>query len=66
MKTTMNIPDELIRKAMKATGSKSKTGAVIIALEEVIKRKKIAKIMDLAGKLEFADDEEIDRIRHER
>jgi Arc/MetJ family transcription regulator len=66
MKTTMNIPDDLIRKAMRATGSKTKTGAVIIALEEVIKRKKIAKIMDLAGKLEFADDEEIDRIRHER
>ena len=66
MKTTMNIPNELISKAMRATGSKTKTGAVIIALKEVIRKKKIDKIMDLAGTLEFVDDEEIDRVRHER
>ena len=64
MKTTLNIPDELIKEAMTTSKSKTKTDAVIAGLKELIKRKKIEKVLSSAGKLEFSD--EWDRARHAR
>ncbi|MBI5025325.1 MAG: type II toxin-antitoxin system VapB family antitoxin [Nitrospirae bacterium] len=55
MKTTLNIPDDLIKEAM--TTSKSKTK------KELIRQKKIEKVLSLAGKLEFSDT--WNKARHE-
>lgn len=64
MKTTLNIPDELIKEAMATAKSKTKTEAVIAGLRELIRQKKIERVLSAAGKLEFSDL--WDRARHER
>lgn len=64
MKTTLNLPEDLVRKTMKLSKSKTKTHAIITALEDYIRRKKLAEIISMGGKLHFSDDWE--RTRHER
>ncbi|MBI3592127.1 MAG: type II toxin-antitoxin system VapB family antitoxin [Nitrospirae bacterium] len=64
MKTTLNIPDELIKEAMTTSKSKTKTDAVIAGLKELIRQKKIEKVLSLVGKLEFSDM--WDKARHAR
>jgi CRISPR/Cas system-associated protein Csx1 len=64
MKTTLNIPDELIKTAMSLSKHRTKTGTVIIALHEYIRLKKIEKILEHEGKLQFENTWE--RSRHAR
>jgi hypothetical protein len=64
MKTTLNIPEELVKKTMQLSKSKTKTEAIITAMEEYIRRKKLEKIIGMEGKLGFSDDWE--KARHER
>jgi Arc/MetJ family transcription regulator len=53
MRTTIDIPDELFDEAKKLLGFKSKTDLVIYSLEEVIRKKKLQELADLAGKVQF-------------
>jgi len=55
MRTTLNLPDELINEVMKITGEKTKTKALIKVLEEYIRQMKIKKLMELSGKIEIVD-----------
>jgi hypothetical protein len=64
MKTTLNIPDELINTAMSLSKHRTKTETVIIALHEYIRLKKVEKILEHQGKLQFEDTWE--RSRHAR
>ena len=64
MKTTLNIPDNLIKKAMTLAKHKTKTETVIVALEAYIRKKKIERILTKEGKLEFDDTWE--KSRHAR
>ena len=64
MKTTLNIPEELVNKTMKLSKSKTKTAAIITAMEEYVRRKKLEDIIGMKGKLRFTDDWE--KARHER
>jgi hypothetical protein len=64
MKTTLNIPESLIKEAMKLANRRTKTDTIIIALKEYIRKKQLEKVIDMSGKLDFSDDWE--RGRHER
>jgi hypothetical protein len=64
MKTTLNIPEDLIKKAMSLAKHKTKTETVLVALEEYIRKKKIEKILASEGKLQFNDTWE--KTRHAR
>jgi len=64
MKTTLNLPDDLVKKTMKLSKSKTKTAAIVLALEEYIRRKKLEDIIGMEGKLQFSSDWE--KARHER
>ena len=64
MKTTLNIPDELLKEAMAASKSRTKTEAVITGLMELIRQRKIERVISSAGKLEFSDTWE--KARHGR
>ena len=64
MKTTLNIPDDLVNKTMRLSGSKTKTGAIVTAMKEYIRRKKLEHIMELEGTLQFSSDWE--KARHGR
>lgn len=64
MKTTFNIPDDLIESAMSLSRSRTKTKTVIIALQEYIRLKKIEKVLENEGKLQFENSWE--KTRHAR
>ena len=53
MKTTFNIPKELIEAAMSLSKHRTKTETVIVALNEFIRLKKIEKILEHEGKLQI-------------
>ena len=64
MKTTLNIPEDLIRKAMSLAKHRTKTETIIVALQEYVRQKKIEKIIEHQGKLQFDDSWE--KSRHAR
>jgi len=64
MKTTLNIPEDLIKTAMSLSRHTTKTKTVIVALQEYIRRKKVQKILEQEGKLEL--DNTWERSRHAR
>ena len=53
MRTTIDIPQELFEEAQSILGFKSKTDVVIFSLQEVIRKKKLKELADLAGRVEF-------------
>jgi len=64
MKTTLDIPDELMKEAMTVSKSRTKKNAVITGLRELIRQKKIERVLASAGKLGFSDKWE--KARHGR
>lgn len=64
MKTTLNLPDALVKKTMQLSKSATKTEAIITAMEEYVRRRKLEDIISMKGKLRFSDD--WDKARHER
>jgi hypothetical protein len=64
MKTTLNIPDDLMKTAMLLSKHRTKTQTIIIALQEFIRKKKVEKVLAHQGKLEFDDTWE--KSRHAR
>jgi Arc/MetJ family transcription regulator len=61
MRTTLDLPEELINEAMKATHIQTKTRVIITALEELIRKSKIAEIKKYKGKIDL--DIDLDSIR---
>ncbi len=55
MKTTLNIPDDLIKEAMAVSKGKTKPDVVIAGLKELIRQKKIERVLPSACKPEFTD-----------
>jgi hypothetical protein len=53
MKTTLNIPEDLIKKAMSLAKHKTKTETVVVALQEYIRKKKIERILSSEDKVPF-------------
>ncbi|MSP61427.1 MAG: type II toxin-antitoxin system VapB family antitoxin [Myxococcales bacterium] len=56
MRTTLDLPDGLVDDARQALGFKSKTDTVIFALRELIRRKRLEELKNLAGKIELTID----------
>lgn len=63
MRTTLDLPEELINEAMKSTKIPTKTKLIITALEELIRRTKIAGIKKFKGKVDLDIDMDIIRNR---
>ena len=57
MRTTLDLPEDLVTEAMKATHIRTKTKVIITALEELIQKTKIAELKQFKGKV---DDLNID------
>jgi hypothetical protein len=49
MRTTLDIPEELIEEARKLLGIKSKTDTIVVSLRELIRRKRIDELKDRMG-----------------
>ena len=56
MRATLNIPDEILSEVQKIAGEKSKTKAIITAMREFIKQKKIGDLIALRGKIKVDYD----------
>jgi len=61
MRTTLDLPIDLLDEAMKATHIKTKTKVIIIALEELIRKSKIAELKEFKGKVDL--DIDLNKIR---
>jgi hypothetical protein len=66
MKTTVDIPEKELREAMRHTGAKTKREAVIIALAELNRRRRLQRLAERFGTLdELMTQEELQRFREE-
>lgn len=61
MRTTLDLPEELLSEAMKATHIQTKTKVIITALEELIRKSKISGLKNFKGKVDLEID--LDTIR---
>jgi metal-responsive CopG/Arc/MetJ family transcriptional regulator len=61
-RSTITLPNDLLEELMRSVEAKSKTEAVIMAIRDEIRLKKIEKIRSMAGKMEFVRTAE--EIRH--
>jgi hypothetical protein len=55
MRATLNIPDDLISEVQKLSGEKSKTKAIVSAMQEFVREKKLRSILALRGKIKIDD-----------
>jgi len=63
MRTTLDLPDNLMNEAMKVTRIKTKTKVIITALEQLIRRAKLSEIKEFKGKINLDIDLETIRGR---
>ena len=61
MRTTLDLPENLLDEAMKATHITTKTKVIITALEELIRKSKISGLKKFKGKVDL--DIDMDTIR---
>ena len=48
MRTTLDLPESLISEAMKITHTDTKTGVIVLALKELVRKSKISDLKKLA------------------
>jgi hypothetical protein len=56
MRTTLDLPKDLIDEAMKATQINTKTQLIITALEDLIRKSKISGLKKYKGKVDLDMD----------
>lgn len=56
MRTTLDLPEELIEEARRALGFKSKTDTVVLALTELVRRRRIDQLKELMGNVRLEID----------
>jgi len=53
MRTTLDLPEDLVAEAMEVTKCKSKTELIKIALENIIVKEKVKKLKNYYGKVSW-------------
>lgn len=56
MRTTLDIPEDLIEEARRLLGFKSKTDTVVLSLQELIRRRRIEQLKALMGQVKLEID----------
>jgi len=56
MRATLNIPDDLINEVQKLSGERTRTRAIVVAMEEFVRDKKLKKLLSLRGKIQIDYD----------
>ena len=65
MRTTIDIPEDLIREAMKVTKAPIKTALIKSALNDIIQKNKIKSLKNYKGKIDIEIDLNSIRDRNE-
>ncbi len=56
MRTTLDLPEDLVNEAKELLGYKSKTDTIVFALKELIRRHKIEQLIGMFGKVKIDID----------
>ncbi|MBL1260706.1 MAG: type II toxin-antitoxin system VapB family antitoxin [Thiotrichaceae bacterium] len=64
MRTTLDLPENLLNEAMKVTHTGTKTAVIIKALEEMVRKSKIFGLKKYKGKIDLEIDLNQLRDRH--
>jgi len=64
MRTTLDLPENLLNEAMKVTHTSTKTGVIVKALEELVRKSKLSDIKKYKGKIDL--DIDLDELRARR
>lgn len=56
MRTTLDIPEPLLEEARDLLGFKSKTDTVVLALQELVRRRRIDELKSLLGSVRLEID----------
>ena len=51
MRTTLNLPSDLVRKAQQAVRARTKTEAIIMGLKSLLRQENAEALLSLQGKL---------------
>jgi len=66
MKTTIEIPDEELRQLMKYTKAKTKREAVVYAIKDFNRRKRLAQLAEVLGTFEdFMIQDDLQKMRED-
>ena len=66
MRTTLDLPNDLIEDAMFITNAKTKTQLITMALENIIKQERFNKLIKFHGKVDLEIDLDSLRKRWEK
>ncbi len=64
MRTTLDLPENLLNEAMKVTHTNTKTAVIVKALEELVRKSKISDLKKYRGKIDLEIDLNEIRDRH--
>ena len=64
MRTTLDLPEDLLKEAMRLSKARTKTSTVLLSLQELINKRKIERLRELKGKLDL--DIDLDVLRRDR
>jgi Arc/MetJ family transcription regulator len=63
MRTNIILEDSLVKEALKYSSAKTKRELIHQALEEFVKNRRRRNLLDLAGKIEFAEEYDYKSLR---
>lgn len=53
MRTTLDLPDELVQHAVKVSHQKTKTATVIAALQELVRKSRLQELRQFKGRVDL-------------
>ena len=53
MRTTLDLPEPLIKKAMKVSHQKTKTAVIVTALEDLVRKNSLQGLKAFRGKMDL-------------
>lgn len=67
MRTTIDIPQEELKEAIKYTGAKTKRDAVVFAIKDFNKRKRLAELARMLGTFkDFMTQDDLKNMREDK
>jgi len=64
MRTTLDLPADLLSKAMQVSQTKTKTKVIILALEELVRKSTLVELKQFKGAVDL--DIDLDKLRDRR
>ena len=62
MRTTLDLPEELLKEAMAVSHQKTKTATIVEALQEMTRKSRLRQLKAFRGKVDL--DIDLDRLRN--